>query len=72
VLAKGLTIEHGLTIVTRGFDIFVRILRFANEHRPECHVRLNAGSWEPDRYILKRPPFIQFLLEDLPRIKTVC
>ncbi|KAJ5169465.1 uncharacterized protein N7500_002248 [Penicillium coprophilum] len=32
-LAKGLTIEHGLTIVTRGFDIFVRILRFANEHR---------------------------------------
>ncbi|CAG7951372.1 unnamed protein product [Penicillium nalgiovense] len=33
LLAKGLTIEHGLTIVTRGFDIFVRILRFANEHR---------------------------------------
>ncbi|KAJ6004557.1 hypothetical protein N7522_006202 [Penicillium canescens] len=32
-LARGLTIEHGLTIVTRGFDIFVRILRFANEHR---------------------------------------
>ncbi|KAJ5297534.1 hypothetical protein N7508_007783, partial [Penicillium antarcticum] len=32
-LARDLTIEHGLTIVTRGFDIFVRILRFANEHR---------------------------------------
>ncbi|KAJ5190721.1 uncharacterized protein N7498_009706 [Penicillium cinerascens] len=32
-LANNLTIEHGLTIVTRGFDIFVRILRFANEHR---------------------------------------
>ncbi|KAJ5089604.1 hypothetical protein N7532_008288 [Penicillium argentinense] len=31
--ARNLTIEHGLTIVTRGFDIFVRILRFANEHR---------------------------------------
>ncbi|KAL5363719.1 hypothetical protein BJX96DRAFT_178316 [Aspergillus floccosus] len=28
-----LTIDHGLTIVTRGFDIFVRILRFANESR---------------------------------------
>ncbi|KAL4939082.1 hypothetical protein BDV06DRAFT_231279 [Aspergillus oleicola] len=28
-----LGIEHGLTIVTRGFDIFVRILRFANESR---------------------------------------
>ncbi|KAJ5815114.1 hypothetical protein N7474_006891 [Penicillium riverlandense] len=33
LLATNLTIEHGLTIVTRGFDIFVRILRFANEHR---------------------------------------
>lgn len=33
LLVKNLTIEHGLTIVTRGFDIFVRILRFANEHR---------------------------------------
>ncbi|KAJ5779380.1 hypothetical protein N7457_007100 [Penicillium paradoxum] len=33
LLARDLTIEHGLTIVTRGFDIFVRILRFANEHR---------------------------------------
>lgn len=32
-LANNLTIEHGLTLVTRGFDIFVRILRFANEHR---------------------------------------
>ncbi|KAJ5595301.1 uncharacterized protein N7459_001509 [Penicillium hispanicum] len=32
-LANNLTIEHGLTIVTRGFDVFVRILRFANEHR---------------------------------------
>lgn len=32
-LAGNFTIEHGLTIVTRGFDIFVRILRFANEHR---------------------------------------
>lgn len=31
--ATNLTIEHGLTLVTRGFDIFVRILRFANEHR---------------------------------------
>ncbi|KAL5335617.1 pyridoxal phosphate-dependent transferase [Aspergillus crustosus] len=28
-----LGIEHGLTLVTRGFDIFVRILRFANESR---------------------------------------
>lgn len=28
-----MTIDHGLTIVTRGFDIFVRILRFANESR---------------------------------------
>ncbi|KAL4923630.1 pyridoxal phosphate-dependent transferase [Aspergillus undulatus] len=28
-----LGIEHGLIIVTRGFDIFVRILRFANESR---------------------------------------
>jgi hypothetical protein len=33
LLARGLTIENGLTIVTRGFDIFIRILRFANEHR---------------------------------------
>jgi hypothetical protein len=33
LLARGLTIEHGLTIVIRGFDIFIRILRFANEHR---------------------------------------
>lgn len=32
-LANNLTIENGLTIVIRGFDIFVRILRFANEHR---------------------------------------
>lgn len=32
-LANNLTIDHGLTIVTRGFDIFVRVLRFANEHR---------------------------------------
>lgn len=32
-LARNLTIENGLTIVIRGFDIFVRILRFANEHR---------------------------------------
>ncbi|KAJ5679327.1 transcriptional regulator family: Fungal Specific TF [Penicillium macrosclerotiorum] len=31
--ANNLTIENGLTIVTRGFDVFVRILRFANEHR---------------------------------------
>ncbi|PYH44060.1 transcription factor domain-containing protein [Aspergillus saccharolyticus JOP 1030-1] len=31
--AKGLTIDRGLSIVTRGFDIFVRILRFANESR---------------------------------------
>ncbi|RAL12643.1 transcription factor domain-containing protein [Aspergillus homomorphus CBS 101889] len=31
--AKGLTIDCGLSIVTRGFDIFVRILRFANESR---------------------------------------
>ncbi|KAI9375103.1 pyridoxal phosphate-dependent transferase [Aspergillus egyptiacus] len=33
--AGGLGIEHGLAIVTRGFDIFVRILRFANESRRE-------------------------------------
>lgn len=32
-LCVKLTIEHGLTVVTRGFDIFVRILRFANESR---------------------------------------
>ncbi|KAF7596038.1 hypothetical protein BBP40_003818 [Aspergillus hancockii] len=32
-LSAGMTIDHGLTIVTRGFDIFVRILRFANESR---------------------------------------
>lgn len=32
-LARNLTIENGLTIVTRGFDISVRILRFASEHR---------------------------------------
>ncbi|KAF9888472.1 hypothetical protein FE257_008579 [Aspergillus nanangensis] len=32
-LFTSLTIDHGLTIVTRGFDIFVRILRFANESR---------------------------------------
>ncbi|KAH2275764.1 hypothetical protein KXW96_003641 [Aspergillus fumigatus] len=32
-LSRNLTIDYGLTIVTRGFDIFVRILRFANESR---------------------------------------
>lgn len=32
-LSAAMTIDHGLTIVTRGFDIFVRILRFANESR---------------------------------------
>ena len=32
-LTAPLTIDHGLTIVTRGFDIFVRILRYANESR---------------------------------------
>ncbi|EAW12067.1 transcription factor domain-containing protein [Aspergillus clavatus NRRL 1] len=32
-LSSNLTIDYGLTIVTRGFDIFVRILRFANESR---------------------------------------
>lgn len=32
-LCVKMTIEHGLTVVTRGFDIFVRILRFANESR---------------------------------------
>ncbi|PWY66000.1 PLP-dependent transferase [Aspergillus heteromorphus CBS 117.55] len=32
-VARNLTIDRGLTIVTRGFDIFVRILRFANESR---------------------------------------
>lgn len=33
LLSSDLTIDRGLTIVTRGFDIFVRILRFANESR---------------------------------------
>lgn len=33
LLRGKLTIDHGLTVVTRGFDIFVRILRFANESR---------------------------------------
>lgn len=33
LLCGKMTIDHGLTIVTRGFDIFVRILRFANESR---------------------------------------
>lgn len=28
-----MTIDHGLTVVTRGLDIFVRVLRFANESR---------------------------------------
>ncbi|PYH94534.1 PLP-dependent transferase [Aspergillus ellipticus CBS 707.79] len=32
-LARNLSIDRGLMIVTRGFDIFVRILRFANESR---------------------------------------
>ena len=33
---------------------------------PKCYVRLNTGIRELNRYILKKPPFIQFLLEDLP------
>ncbi|KAL4985622.1 PLP-dependent transferase [Aspergillus falconensis] len=43
-----LGIEHGLTIVTRGFDIFVRILRFANESRRDRArgaVRSSASTW---------------------------
>ncbi|KAJ5225622.1 hypothetical protein N7468_006847 [Penicillium chermesinum] len=42
--ARDLTIESGLTIVTRGFDIFVRILRFANEHR---RALASMGNEEP-------------------------
>ncbi|OOF94991.1 hypothetical protein ASPCADRAFT_208620 [Aspergillus carbonarius ITEM 5010] len=48
-LATTLTIDRGLTIVTRGFDIFVRILRFANESR-RCRAQGSAYSsyrtWE--------------------------
>ncbi|KAL4971902.1 PLP-dependent transferase [Aspergillus desertorum] len=43
-----LGIEHGLTIVTRGFDIFVRILRFANESRRDRArgaARSPASTW---------------------------
>ncbi|KAL4767770.1 fungal-specific transcription factor domain-containing protein [Aspergillus nidulans var. acristatus] len=43
-----LGIEHGLTIVTRGFDIFVRILRFANESRrgrARGAARPSASTW---------------------------
>ncbi|RDW61694.1 transcription factor domain-containing protein [Aspergillus mulundensis] len=43
-----LGIEHGLTIVTRGFDIFVRILRFANESRRDRAsgaARCTAATW---------------------------
>ncbi|KAL4808592.1 pyridoxal phosphate-dependent transferase [Aspergillus unguis] len=43
-----LGIEHGLTIVTRGFDIFVRILRFANESRRDRArglVRSSSSTW---------------------------
>ncbi|KZF24590.1 fungal-specific transcription factor domain protein [Xylona heveae TC161] len=32
-LCMKMTIDHGLIVVTRGFDISVRILRFANESR---------------------------------------
>ncbi|PWY96148.1 PLP-dependent transferase [Aspergillus sclerotioniger CBS 115572] len=48
-LATNLSIDRGLTIVTRGFDIFVRILRFANESR-RCRAQGSAYSsyrtWE--------------------------
>ncbi|KAL6230250.1 hypothetical protein BDW75DRAFT_248842 [Aspergillus navahoensis] len=49
-IAQGvrLGIEHGLTIVTRGFDIFVRILRFANESRRDRArgaARSSASTW---------------------------
>ncbi|CAG7922389.1 unnamed protein product [Penicillium olsonii] len=47
LLARGLTIEHGLTIVTRGFDIFIRILRFANEHRRSLASLSSSGSVTP-------------------------
>lgn len=47
LLANGLTIEHGLTIVTRGFDIFIRILRFANEHRRSLVSLSSNGSVTP-------------------------
>ncbi|KAL4745914.1 hypothetical protein BDW72DRAFT_207798 [Aspergillus terricola var. indicus] len=43
-----LGIEHGLTIVTRGFDIFVRILRFANESRRDRArgaAQSSASTW---------------------------
>ncbi|RAH68109.1 PLP-dependent transferase [Aspergillus aculeatinus CBS 121060] len=43
---KGLlTIDRGLSIVTRGFDIFVRILRFANENRRGRAGGDSVGMW---------------------------
>lgn len=33
LLCGNMMIDHGLTVVTRGLDIFVRVLRFANESR---------------------------------------
>lgn len=38
-----LTIDHGLAIVARGFDIFVRILRYANVNR-RTHVLSSFSS----------------------------
>ncbi|OJJ42677.1 hypothetical protein ASPZODRAFT_147090 [Penicilliopsis zonata CBS 506.65] len=50
-LPRTLTIDHGLTLVTRGFDIFVRILRFANESRrarasSAAPAALQPSSWQ--------------------------
>ncbi|GLB09456.1 hypothetical protein AtubIFM57258_005377 [Aspergillus tubingensis] len=48
-LALNLSIDRGLTIVTRGFDIFVRILRFANESRrgrAQGSAGLSLRAWE--------------------------
>lgn len=41
--SKLLTIDHGLAMVARGFDIFVRILRYANVNR-RAHVFSSFSS----------------------------
>ncbi|KAB8234166.1 transcription factor domain-containing protein [Aspergillus alliaceus] len=48
-LSAAMTIDHGLTIVTRGFDIFVRILRFANESRRGQTSSSFSGSPSPQK-----------------------
>ena len=47
-LCVKMTIDHGLTVVTRGFDIFVRILRFANESR-RGRASSTTDSYSPQR-----------------------